>query len=317
MSDLSQPHDHFFRLMLSDPVKAGTLLRERLPPELAAQLSPDPPELVEGSFIDEELRGHLTDRLFRVRTIHDRVAFFQVLIDHKSFPDRFISFQFLKYKVEVWKQWARENPGWQRLPAIIPFLFYHGEVVWRIPNEFLALVDCEEGWEPYLLNFRFTVFDLGILPDALLSADAVLRAWLAAAKYATRPDRQIEMKECLIRILNEAGEDFFIIMRYIVETYHQYDEPTVREIVATVRPKEQHAMMSKFARDIISREKPHWIQEGRQEEAANMLLKMLHRKFTQVPEWVAEKVRGAPSEVIETWGENLIFAHSLEDLFAS
>ncbi|MBF0296837.1 MAG: DUF4351 domain-containing protein [Magnetococcales bacterium] len=80
-------------------------------------------------------------------------------------------------------------------------------------------------------------------------------------------------------------------------------------------------MMSKFARDIITREKPHWIQEGRQEgrqeEAANMLLKMLRRKFTQIPDWVAEKVRGAPSEVIETWGENLLAAHSLEDLFAA
>ncbi|MBF0295193.1 MAG: Rpn family recombination-promoting nuclease/putative transposase [Magnetococcales bacterium] len=188
--DISQPHDHFLRLLLSDPEKAGALMRERLPPELAGSLSLDPPELVEGSFVDEELRAHLTDRLFRVRTMQGRVAFLYVLIDHKSFPDPCIAFPLLVYQVEIWKQWARKNPQWHRLPAIIPFIFYHGKTQWRIPNEFLALVDAETGWAPFLMNFRFPVFDLGEVPDDLLSRHPVLHAWLLAAKYATRPKRQ-------------------------------------------------------------------------------------------------------------------------------
>lgn len=68
-------------------------MRERLPKEIADCLSLEPPELVEGSFVDQELRGHLTDRLFRVRTLHGRVALLYILIDHKSHPDKWISFQ--------------------------------------------------------------------------------------------------------------------------------------------------------------------------------------------------------------------------------
>ena len=88
MSEITQPHDKFIKLLLSDPVKAGILVRERLPKEIAELLSPEPPELMEGSFVDEELRGHLTDRLFRVRTINGRVALLYILIDHKSYPDQ-------------------------------------------------------------------------------------------------------------------------------------------------------------------------------------------------------------------------------------
>ena len=84
MSEITQPHDRFLKLLLSDPEKADALLRERLPKEIAELLSPDPPELVEGSFVDAELRDHLTDRLFRVRTLHGRVALLYILIDHKS-----------------------------------------------------------------------------------------------------------------------------------------------------------------------------------------------------------------------------------------
>ncbi|MBF0400030.1 MAG: Rpn family recombination-promoting nuclease/putative transposase, partial [Magnetococcales bacterium] len=73
MSEISQPHDRFLKLLLSDPEKAGTLMHERLPKGIRTLLSPEPPELVEGSFVDEELREHLTDRLFRVRTLQARV----------------------------------------------------------------------------------------------------------------------------------------------------------------------------------------------------------------------------------------------------
>ncbi len=329
MNEIAQPHDRFLKLLLSDPVKAGTLMRERLPKEIAELLSSEPPELVEGSFVDEELRGHLTDRLFRVRTINGRVALLYVLIDHKSHPDEFVSFQLLRYKVEAWKQWVRENPKWKRLPCIVPFIFYHGETEWRIPNEFMAIVDAEEGWRPFLLNFHFLVFDLGKVPNRLLSHHPRLRAWLVAAKYATRPGKQLWVKKYLIRVLTEAGEDFYIIMRYIVETYNSYAEPIVREIVRAIHPEEENAMMSQFAQDIITRGKPEWemkgrqegIQigelKGRQEEAAAMLTRQLRRKFEKIPDWATVKVNSANLEIIEIWSENFVFAKSLEDVFTS
>ncbi|MBF0283542.1 MAG: Rpn family recombination-promoting nuclease/putative transposase [Magnetococcales bacterium] len=143
------------KTLLSDPERAGTLLRERLPKAVGKLLSPEPPELVDGTFVDEELRAHLTDRIFKARTISGRVALLYCLIGHKSSPERRIAWQMLRYIMRILEQWEREHPDWTLLPAIIPFVFYHGEQEWQIPGEFLALVDAEEEWRPILLNFRW------------------------------------------------------------------------------------------------------------------------------------------------------------------
>ena len=114
-------------------------------------------------------------------------------------------------------------------------------------------------------------------------------------------------------------------MRYVVETYRRYDEKDVREIIRRVRPKEEEKMMSQFAQDVIAGTNPKWRQmvqeisrqEGRQEEAASMLLKQMRRKFGQTPDWVTEKVKAANLELIETWSDNFVFANSMDEVFAS
>ncbi|MBF0179024.1 MAG: DUF4351 domain-containing protein [Magnetococcales bacterium] len=58
-------------------------------------------------------------------------------------------------------------------------------------------------------------------------------------------------------------------------------------------------------------------QEGRQEEAAFMLLKQLRRKFGSTPDWVAEQVKTANLESIEKWSDNFVFANSVDEVFAS
>ncbi|MBF0416374.1 MAG: Rpn family recombination-promoting nuclease/putative transposase [Magnetococcales bacterium] len=50
-------------------------------------------------------------------------------------------------------QWAKVEI-WKRLPVIVPLVVYHGADKWRIPNNFLALVDAPTGWRQYLLDFK-------------------------------------------------------------------------------------------------------------------------------------------------------------------
>ena len=94
--------------------------------------------------MDEALHGHLSDRLFEVETIDSKTAFFYVLVEHKSTPDHKVGWQLLRYLVEILKQWERNHPNRNQLPAIVPFGFYHGLDEWKIPDEFLSSVDAEQ-----------------------------------------------------------------------------------------------------------------------------------------------------------------------------
>lgn len=279
--------------------------------------------MVEGTFIDQELRAHLTDRLYRMKTVTGRAALLYVLIEHKSSPEPRIGWQLLRYQVEIWKQWERENPDWQLLPAIVPLVFYHGEETWRIPEEFPALVDAEEEWRPWLLDFRFMVVDLGKIEDRLLSRHPRLRAWLLAAKYATRDGQQLDVKEFLAETLLQVPEEMFTIMRYVVETYRSYDEQAIREIIRRVRPEEEEIMMSKFAEDIIANRNPEWTERILREReriserkgAMTTLLRQLEHRFGDLPEEARNNIANADLDSLEAWSLRFVNARSLEEVF--
>lgn len=64
MSELSNPHDHFFKWMVLRPEAARDLVLNYLPPEVVATLNPDSLTLRKDSFVDEELREHFSDLLY-------------------------------------------------------------------------------------------------------------------------------------------------------------------------------------------------------------------------------------------------------------
>ncbi|CAK0762575.1 hypothetical protein CCP4SC76_3700002 [Gammaproteobacteria bacterium] len=84
---LTQRHDAFFQRLLDQPESAATLLRERLPEEVARLLVDEPPEPIPGSFVSQRLRGYRTDRLFRTRTLTGRPVLIFCLLEHKSQPE--------------------------------------------------------------------------------------------------------------------------------------------------------------------------------------------------------------------------------------
>lgn len=281
----------------------------------------------------------MSDRLFKAKTIDGKTVFLYVLIEHKSTPDRKIGWQLLRYIVEILKQWEKENPKWQRLPAVVPFVFYHGADEWRTPNEFAHLVNAESTWKPYLLNFRFPVLDIGKIPDGQLSKDPRLRVWLLAMKYATREKQQIAVKALLIEALRNAPDDLRAVMYYLVKNYPRYRKETLQEIIQKVQPEEEREMMSQFARDIIAGRDTEWreivrqeaIQEGKQEGIrqgmqqgmqqgllkgeATLLLRQLSRRFQPLPDAISERIYAASPNAIEIWADRILDAKSLDEVF--
>ncbi len=56
------------------------------------------------------------------------------------------------------------------------------------------------------------------------------------------------------------------------------------------------------------------IQKGKQEEAANLVLRQLNRRLGEISESVSEQIRQLPLEQIEDLGEALLDFESEQDL---
>ena len=146
----ANPHDTFVRRIFSDPETARGFVASKLKKEILATLDLDSLELVEGSFVDEELRESHSDLLFTVRFRDGGTGLIYILLEHKSFPDPMTPFQLLRYMVRIWESQQRANV---ELSPIIPLILYHGETKWTTNRTMQDIIDAP--WEQHIRRPRF------------------------------------------------------------------------------------------------------------------------------------------------------------------
>ena len=69
-TEVVDPHDTFFRQLLSDPVVAADLVQNYLPAEVVALLDLSQLRIEKETFVDARLRKHFSDVLYSVPLKH-------------------------------------------------------------------------------------------------------------------------------------------------------------------------------------------------------------------------------------------------------
>ena len=138
MSELSNPHDRFFKETFSRIEVARDLLANYLPAEVVALLDLDTLEARPDSFIDADLQEQFADLLYKVQLRDGREAYVYLLLEHKSYADPATPFQLLRYEVRIWEQDRRNG---EELRPIIPLVLYHGREQWQVATDFGKLDD--------------------------------------------------------------------------------------------------------------------------------------------------------------------------------
>lgn len=202
-------HDAFFKALLEDIERAKVFLSRLLPGELTGHFDMDTLTREESSFISPSLKTSFSDGLFSVRLKErgDEYAMVAVLLEHKSYPDKWVTVQMLGYIAEGYRVQAEKikslapgNPSPRHLRPIIPFLFYHGAKKWRLrPLEQLFARE----YSPFLRfvpTFEPAFTSLPEMPDVHIAR--IEEGWLEAAlltqKYSHNP---LELENRLIQIL--------------------------------------------------------------------------------------------------------------------
>ena len=180
-------HDRFFRSVFSRPEAARDLVREYLPEDVVACLATESLEVTADSLVDDELKAHLSDVVYRVRLAGGGDAWVYVLVEHKSGPDRWVALQLLRYVTALWTRHLREGGG-KPLPVVIPLVIYHGRRRWSVPAELAELVQPPQALAPYVPRFRHVLVDLTRLADDEIRGRAATRAAFRAMLHIFDPD---------------------------------------------------------------------------------------------------------------------------------
>lgn len=187
---LHNPHDALFRATLTHPAAARAQLLTVLPPELAALLAPEPPTVLDTSFIDDALRGTQADVVLQARLLGGQVVLVYLLLEHQSQPDPWMAWRLLGYLHRLWSRWREEHPD-EPLPLVFPVVVYHGARPWGADPRLSALVQSPTPGTPYHpapVELIYHLEDLGELPEEALTGRALLGLMKLLLKFAGRPE---------------------------------------------------------------------------------------------------------------------------------
>ena len=323
------PHDAYFKAVLGEPRNAGVILRERLPEDIVALLAPDLPEPVPGTFIDEQLRPHISDLLYRLRLKSGETALLYALLEHKSTPDALTPLQLLRYMTRIWSKWTRqgeERAGQEQtsgktahngpLPVIIPLVFYHGKRRWNVPRHFAGLF----GRPPdelarYIPDFPYEFVDLGHIPDADLSRDPRLRALLMPPKHIFDDDWFAALLEAIDLLLALDPMDVILWMNYIVAARRDFGRRQADQLLRRLPPSQREDIMGSLAQEWLDEGYKRGRAEGEAKGRAELLMRLLERRFGPLPQAVKDRIAAARPDTLELWGDRVLDAASLDDVF--
>lgn len=318
MSELTNPHDHFFKDLFSRPEVAADFLANYLPPEFVAALDLGSLELIKDSFVDDALRSHLSDLLYRLRLQGGEDVYVGLLFEHKSEPDDWVNWQILRYKVRGWEAQLRQ--GAAKLSPIIPVVFYHGARRWQVPREFSALIEFggHDSLREFELESRYYLCDLSSYDVSQIKGVAILQAGLRLMRTIFTDEFEETLEEVFDLLLREqessAMEYLRTILRYAIASKKRFSQEDLQRVVEKKLTKPEGIKLMETLAET-------WMEQGFQQARleysqtlAERALRAIQRKFGAIEEETQASVRALTFDQLADLVEALLDFNSADDL---
>ena len=157
--DIHNPHDSYFKLLFGELEQVSSYIKNYLPKEVSNKVDTTSLELINKSFVDDKLKQYHSDIIYKCK-LSGKDAYLYFLFEHKSSPDKYISLQLLKYILHLWVQEQCETTL-DKLPIIVPLVFYHGTKPWNVGLKLSDLIDSEDNeLLKYVPDFEYILTDL-------------------------------------------------------------------------------------------------------------------------------------------------------------
>lgn len=332
---MTHDHDAIFRSTFRDPQHAAALLREILPPALVAVIDWTTLTLVPGSFVDESLRDRHTDLLFSAEAAGQTILIY-VVLEHKSFDDRFTALQVLGYAVRVLERFHQEHPEAKTLPPVVAVVVHHGERGWQAPRTVLDLIALDafppavqRVLAPLQPNLHFLLDDLAVVPESRLRArkstpqGMLTLLALQFVREATKKD-PVAFAERWLPLWRALWADpdsksgLISLLSYLAI---QLEAPRERFKIALARIHGGSATMGKtIAQQWLEEGMEKGMEKGKAEGVAmgraDLLMRQVRKRFGDVSPQIEARVRAADVDTLDRWGDLILTAATLDELFA-
>ncbi len=331
-------HDTGRRWLFSDPQMVADLIRGFIREPWVEELDLETLELVSGSFVSETFQRRENDVIWRVK-FRDRWLYVYLLLEFQSTVDRLMALRLMVYVGLLYQQLVNEKkvlPG-EALPPVLPIVLYNGRTPWRAPRDVADLIaECPDKLAAYRPSMRYFLLeeraqDLDELagmnnlaavvfrlekcktPEDVRQAGAVLREWCdepAHRKSAWRIVRWV------LRFFKKrsGGEQLTEELTEIRDLGAMLEE-RVKEWEKELLEKGLQEGIKEGIKKGIKKGMEKGIEKGVEQGEAEVLLRLLERKFYEIPPEYRQRIDDADSSQLLAWAERILTAESIDDVF--
>ena len=237
------------------------------------------------SFVDDTLRGLVSDMVFTVPyrdpSKGDALTIY-ILIEHQSTEDPMMGYRMLSYMCQIWNGQQREfeasdvpKSQWRMRP-ILPIIFYTGSQRWKTPPTLTAVMDVPELMLPFVPSFKTLFFGVkDIDPNELTKTDHPM-GWLMTVLQKEHAD-ETSMRETLEAALTHldtlAHDNIAQHRNALIYLYHLVlfrrpeteQEHLIRLLQTHTQDMEVENIIMTGAEALIERGKAEGIEQGKAE----------------------------------------------------
>lgn len=319
---MATPHDKFFKEMFSKKEVAESFIKNYFPQDLLELFNTDDLEITKDSFVDEDLKEFFSDVVYRVK-LDDHDAFIYCLFEHKSYPDKKVSLQLLKYMTKIWNLYLKQNNS-GKLPVILPLLIYHGGKRYNIDKRFSSRFNIQANTEKFIPDFEYLLYDFSKYSDLEIIGSIQLQIVLKILHTSFIDDDYAKIFADILKLikkLNDAEsilEYFTTGMKYILEI-KDYDFDVMHNKVNLIIPERSETFMS-TANKLREEGKldgiKKGIKEGRKEELIETIVHLTVKKLDidSFPKELEKSLYNNEIGTLKIIRDNLLTIKSLEDL---
>ena len=268
--EIQNPHDKFFKAVISQLKYARELISIKLPEQIKAQLDWEKLRQEPGSFIDEEYKEHFTDALFSI-PYKNREVLIGILVEHKSHPDPKVFLQLLRYQSNIYA-------SMEKMPILIQ-LFYHGQKKWDLPLSFFESLDLDdedkELFRGSILDFQYQLVDLSSEEHTHLKLSLELRSILYVLKNIWCLHEAEYIRSFYHEFLSELRVLDNELWKKVLDYWLGAARLKSEEELLKYIPKEEENIMKSVMTQLLEKGKAEGKAEGNAEERVEVAKAML------------------------------------------
>ncbi|EEQ06171.1 Rpn family recombination-promoting nuclease/putative transposase [Yersinia bercovieri] len=273
MKTTPTPHDAIFKQFLTHQQTARDFLEIHLPPEYRKICDLNTLQLESGSFIEHNLRAYYSDVLYSLKT-QTQDGYIYALIEHQSSPDKHMAFRLMRYAIAAMQRHL--DAGNDKLPLVIPILFYHGQVTpYPYPMSWLQAFN-QPVLAGQLYGGSFPLVDITVIPDDEIMSHRGIAMLELLQKHIRQRDIS-ELMEPLVTLLSRGynTEDQLVsLMNYMLQNGEAITPETFIWELAHRLPQHEEVLMT-IAQKLEQKGRIEGRMEGAQETALKIASAML------------------------------------------